>query len=131
PIRNPVVESVWIERPFAELKLVQMLIPAIIRLEGGVMELRESLVAADFNRAANHLVGELLAGGPTGQEERKHVQLCRRRLCRSRRLAHGRLSRSGTSRRLALVPGRELVFRNQYLQRPWLPRVAQDQPFPL
>jgi hypothetical protein len=48
-------------------------VPTIIRLEDGVMKLRERLVTADFNRPANHLVGELLAHGPARQEDGKHA----------------------------------------------------------
>src|SRR5262249_48042320 len=38
PVRNPVIGSVRIERPLPELKLVQVLIPAVVGLEDGVME---------------------------------------------------------------------------------------------
>src|SRR6185369_623235 len=70
PIGNPVVGAVRIERTFAELKLVGMLVPAVIRLEDGIMEQLQRLVAADFNYTADLLVGELLAGRPSSQEDR-------------------------------------------------------------
>src|SRR5262249_51958978 len=47
PVGNPVVGPFRVEGPFAELKLVQMLLPAVIRLENGLMEVLKRLVAAD------------------------------------------------------------------------------------
>jgi len=59
-IWNSVVGSVGIERAFAKLEFVQMFVATIVRLEDGVMQLFECLVAADFDRSADFLVGELL-----------------------------------------------------------------------
>jgi hypothetical protein len=36
--------------------------PTVVRLEDGVMQLFERLVAADFDHAADFLIGELLTG---------------------------------------------------------------------
>src|SRR5207244_2523694 len=110
---NTVVGSLRIERTFAELKLVQMFLPTVVRLEYGVMELLERLVAADFNHAADCLAGKLFADGPTRQVDRHDVQVSGR---------HGHADRAvdwahPVLRRLALVPRRDLVFREQHLER--------------
>ena len=94
------------------------------------MQLFECLVAADFDHAADFLVGELLADRPAQQEDRDDVQVRRRRRrgrCDAARLAcpdapelfaclrpfHGGISSSGT--RIWSDTG--------------LARLAQDQPF--
>src|ERR1700677_514105 len=76
-IRYAEVGSVRIEWTFAELKLIQMRVPSVIRLEDGFMKLFERLIAADLNHAADDLVGELLTGGTTRQEDRNDIQVSR------------------------------------------------------
>ena len=106
---NAVVGSVGIVRTLAELKFISMVIGTVICLEDSLVQLFQRLVAADFNHAADLLVGELLAGWPATKYIKKTYKFaggaatglaC---LCGGAepagclRLFHGGISSSGTS----------------------------------
>src|SRR4051794_26035064 len=111
-ISDSVVGPFGIKRTLAELKLIEMFFPAVESLEDRPMQVLECLVAADFNHAADLLVRELLADGPTRKEHGDDVQVRR-----SRRRAAWSLGRTHrTLRGLAIVPLRNLIFRDQYFQ---------------
>src|SRR5208337_3941745 len=106
-----------------------MCVATVVRLEDGVMQLFEGLVATDFDHAADFLVGELLADRPTHQVDRYDIQAHRSRRrgrCSAARLV-GWTRR--TLRLLASVPRRKLVIWDSDLDRPGLSRLAIDQPF--
>src|SRR5215472_16476024 len=101
-----------------------MLFAAVVGVEDGLMQLFERLVAPDLDHATDLLAGELLAERAALQVDRHDVQVCRR--CR-----RGRDNAAGTvvrtrraALRLAGVPRRDLVLRDQDPERTGLTRLA-------
>ena len=125
-----IIGSIGIERTLAELEFVLRVVTTVIRLEDGLMQLSECLVASDFDRTADSRVGELLTDWPTHQEDRDNVEV-RRRRCRALGGGASRLvGRTRRSRRLlATVPSRNLVLRDQNLERTGLAGMARISPF--